>query len=104
MDLQLTDVVEAEAVRTALATAFYASSDEERYHRDQLAKLAPDAIDERRVTEHGMVEAARRRMRYSQLHDRVLNLIAEAQVHHYSAEVSHFPDPEANVVPLRRTP
>jgi len=104
LDLTLNDVTEAEAVRTALATAFNFASEEERFHRDALSRLGPEPTDERRLTENGMVEAARRRMRYSQLHDRVLNLIAEERVAHYSAEVSHFPTPEANVVPLRRTP
>jgi hypothetical protein len=98
MDLPLNDVVEAEAVKTALATAFYAASDEERACRDVLHRLAPGS-DEHRVTESGMVEAARRRMRYSLLHDRVLALIDAERVHHYQAEVVGFPT--TNVRPLR---
>jgi hypothetical protein len=90
MELPLNDVTEAEAVKTALATAFYAASDEERACRDVLHRLVPGS-DEHRVTESAMVEAARRRMRYSLLYDRVLALIDAERVAHYQAEVVNFP-------------
>jgi hypothetical protein len=101
MDLPLNDVVEAEAVKTALATALYAASDEERACRDALSRLVPGS-DEHRVTESGMVEAARRRMRYSLLYDRVLALIDGERVRHYQAEVVSFPT--ETVRAARRTP
>lgn len=97
MELHVNDFEETDALREALATCFYHASDEERALRDKLALGGLDE-NERRVTEHGMTEAARRRMRYSLLHDRVLNLIATMN----SAEVIQFPAQPADYRPLVR--
>lgn len=71
--LPLYDQAETDAVHEALLTCFYLASDEERTLRDKLSLGGQDEVA-RRVTEWGMTEAARRRMRYSLLYDRVLAL------------------------------
>lgn len=88
MELTVHDYVEAEALRTALATCFHLASGEERALRDKIALGGLDA-EEHRVAEWGMTDAARRRMRYSLLHDRALNLVDQFR----SAEVIEFPTP-----------
>jgi hypothetical protein len=86
--LELRDAEEVAALVEALATAYYAASDEVRacerlvtYWEGEQAKLPADEretyVGDVRVAKHNLIEAERRRHRYSLLHDAALGIQIE---------------------------